>query len=215
MVVVALFAYMAMVRWKHSKTQYQAQAWNELGKSQLPSSLEDMADKYKDVGAVSHLARLNAASQLLGAVQAGNMLGAESETPTPLTEEARADYLDKADRLYTRIVEDDDQSASMTLIVANALTGRATVAESKGDFDQARQYYDKAAARAESVYPQLAHKARERAASVDARAQAIMLPSRADVTAMQQKQTEAPKTDPVWMEPWMRELVLPADGSTQ
>ena len=42
-----------------------------------------------------------------------------------------------------------------------------------------------------------------------------MLPSRADVTAMQQKQTEAPKTDPVWMEPWMRELVLPADGSTQ
>ena len=79
-ILVALCVYAGLVRWKSHKIGYQTEAWAELTKAALPASLEEVADKYGDVGSVSQLARLRAAEQLLGAVQAGKTLAPQGET---------------------------------------------------------------------------------------------------------------------------------------
>src|SRR5688500_11885434 len=64
-ILIALCAYFGIVRWRHHRTSYQTEAWTSLAEAKLPSSLEGVAEKYDDVGAVSQLARLQAANQLL------------------------------------------------------------------------------------------------------------------------------------------------------
>jgi hypothetical protein len=203
--MVALFVYAAIVRWKHHRYSYQSEAWTELSSASLPNSLEDIAEKYKDVGAVPHLARLHAASQLLVAVQTGKTLGATETDQTPLTPEAREDYLNRADQLYKKIVEADDQQQSMALLVSTALNGRAAIAESRGNFDEARGHYEQAAARVETLFPELAAHARAQAYGVEESNREVTLPTRAEIMALQ---TITPsQLDPVWTEPWLNDVL--------
>jgi tetratricopeptide (TPR) repeat protein len=209
-ILVALCVYFGMIRWQNYRTGYQTGAWTDLAKAKLPTSLEEVADKYPDVGAVAHLARLRAADELLQAVQTGKSLGATTEAQTDLTHQQRAEYLDRADRDYAKVVEADNQSVERTLLTFAALNGRAAVAESKGQADQARQYYEQAARRSEQFSPKLAEQARERAATVDEHVQPVTLPSREQL-ALAQDISQVQPFDPVSLEPWVRELVLPAE----
>jgi hypothetical protein len=205
--LVALCAYFGIVRWRHHRTSYQTEAWQALGDAKLPGAYEDVAEKYSDVGAVPFLARLRAAEELLTSVQIGKALGAETETRKDLTPQDRDDYLSRADRLYAKVLEGDDKSAEKALIMATALSGRAAVAESKGDLDLAKQYYLQAAERTAAAYPKVAENARARAESVDAQAKPATLPTNAQLTATF---TVNPKpSDPVTLDGWVRDLVMP------
>lgn len=205
--MVALFVYAAVVRWRHHRVSYQTEAWTALGESKLPNSLEDVAEKYSDVGSVPHLARLYAASQLLAAVQTGKTLGATEPDQTPLTSEAREDYLSRADQLYKRVVEADNQTPAMALVVSTALNGRAAVAESRGNFDEARGYYEQAAKRVEALFPALAAHARAQAASVEQSNRDITLLTRAELMEMQPAAPFQPER--VWSEPWLSDVLAP------
>ena len=201
--MVALFVYAAIVRWKHHRTSYQTEAWTALTDADLPNSLEDVAEKYSDVGAVPHLARLHAASQLLASVQTNKTLGATDQSA--LTPEAREDYLTRADQLYRKIVESDNKQDSMALLVSTALNGRAAVAESRGNYDEARGFYEEAAKRVESHYPRLAEHARKQAQTVEESNREIKLPTRLDIAAIQA--STPPQTEPVTTEPWLNDIL--------
>jgi hypothetical protein len=208
-ILVALCAYFGMVRWRHSQTNYQTEGWRGLTNASLPGTLEDVAEKYSDVGSVSHLARLRAAQLLLTSVQTGKSLGAETETQKDLTPADRDDYLNRADRLYAKVLESDDGAQAKALLMVTALTGRAAVAESRGELEQAKQHYTKAAERAQDAYPNLAAQAKRRAESVDEQGANVSLPTQAELTAMFDRQKPPENLKPVTMDQWMRELILP------
>jgi hypothetical protein len=209
-VLVGICAYSAYVYYKRHKTNHQAEAWAELSKASLPGSLEDVAQKYGDVGAVSELARLQAARELLTAVQTGKMLGAEGEAPKDLAEKDRLEYLEKADGFYQKVAEADDQSPEKTLMVVTALNGRAAVAESLGKIDEARSLYEQVAKRAEATFPKLAEQARQRGETVQQKARDINLPSQADVLAMQSSPPSPSVFDPISpIDPGIRDFLMP------
>lgn len=209
-VLMGLCAYLVWVRWQNSRSAYQAGAWKELAAAALPTSLEEVAVRYSDVGAVPSLARLNAAAELMRSVQMGKTLGADEATRTDLSEKDRAEYLDRADRLYREIVESDDKSAGKTLMTVTALTGRAVAAESRGESDKAREFYLAAADRAGKDYPELAEQARKRAEVAGSfPAPAASMPSEEQVKALAPKPPADGVASPQ-MENWIRELI---DGS--
>jgi predicted negative regulator of RcsB-dependent stress response len=228
-VLVALCAYLGWVRWRSHKTNYQAEAWREFisATQMLPSSLEDVASKYNDVGAVPELARLSAASKLLRAVQSGKALGAATPpAPTPdnpnpiapptpdLTAEERTDYLSRADRLYSEVASDDDQSPGRTLLIVTALTGRAAIAESSGKFEEARSLYEQAAKRSEAKYPEIAAASRKRAADVNDNQAPTTMPTQAEVQAVQSQDAQPPGMTPVDVLGWVRTMVMPDEPVT-
>jgi tetratricopeptide (TPR) repeat protein len=207
--MVALFVYAAVVRWRHHRASYQTEAWTALTDADLPNSLEDVAEKYSDVGAVPHLARLHAAGQLLASVQTNKTLGATDQSP--LSPEAREDYLNRADQLYRKIVDADNQQSSMALMVFTALNGRAAVAESRGNYEEARAHYEQSAKRVEELFPRLAEHARTQAASVEESNREITLLTRLDVTAMQNP-SPAP-VEPVTTDPWLNDILTPVPAN--
>jgi len=177
-VLVCLCAYVLWVRWKEHKQTYVATAWAEYNQSDLPSSLIDVAAKYPDVGALPSVARLDAAERWMRAVQLNQSLaGAEGEETIPLTDEERTQYLDGADRVYAEVIAADDGAPGRTLVVVNALFGRAAVAEAKNDVEAARRSYEQAAARAEATFPSLAAQARRRMESIETAIAAVTLPA--------------------------------------
>ena len=207
--MIALCGSLAYVRWSHHRTSYAAEAWSELNNAALPASLEEIAERYDDVGSVAELARLKAAQNLLISVQIGKALGVDAAERKDLTAEEREDYLRRADAMYEKVVAGDDQSAGKTLLVTTALSGRAAVAESRGQPEQARQYYEQAAARAATMYPELATQIRKRADATPEQATAVALPTQADLNAV--PPATQPSLEQVSMDPWVRDLILPKD----
>lgn len=166
-VLVALCSYILWVRWSEHKQDHITTAWAEYLNSRLPSSLEDIADKYSDVGALPQIARLQAAQLLLNSVQSGQALSAEDGIPVPLSIGERTTYLDRADNLYLIVIGSDDRSSGSTLVTINALYGRAAVAEARGEFDQAKAHLEATIERATAMFPNLATQAQERIDSMD------------------------------------------------
>ncbi len=203
--LIALCAYLGWVRWQHSRQNYQAEAWRELASAALPTSLEEVAQKYGDVGAVGMLARLNAAAELMRAVQTGKTLGADEASRLELTSQQRDEYLDRADRLYREMIESDDKSAGKTLMMVTALTGRAAVADSKGDTAKAKEFYAAAATRAGDTYPELAAASRKRGEVAGTLPPPASMPTDEQIKSLQPKAPE-PAT-PVTVETWITELI--------
>jgi hypothetical protein len=217
-VLVALAAYLGINRWRDAKVSKANEAWAAYGQAQLPGSLVDVANQYGAIGQVGNLARLQAADQLLLAVQANRELSdlntdslqQDPEQPAadeqPLGDEQRGEYLDRADRLYDEIIANDDGSPGMTLHAVGARNGKAAVAESRGDIESAREWYTKAAERAEGQYPGLAQQARQRAENVE---QYISGPQFPPQDQARQQQPPAETRDPVTIDPAIEDLLLP------
>lgn len=210
-IMVGLVVYMGFVRWNQSRMNYRTEAWRELYTANLPSALEEVAEKYEDVDAVSDIARLQAAEELMRAVQTGKMLGAAIDPADPnaqsqapdLTDEERTRYLERADRLFADVAARDDGSTGKTLLVVTALTGRAVVAESRGDMEQAKQLYTQAAQRAGNKFPQLAERSRKRAETV---AQYLAARPMAEVERNADP-LPSQQRDPVSLDPWIGDLI--------
>ena len=209
-VLVFVAAVLGWNRWKqHRATQY-AQAWTEFADCRLPGAFEDVAARYPNVPGLAPRARLRAADTLMDAVQTGLPLGTDpsaTETPPPLTDLQRTEYLNRAKALYQRVVETDDDSLAMALHAVSGLQGMGVVAESLGNGIEAKRWYEAAASRAAPYYPWLAAEAQDRAATVQENVAAVMLPAQADLPA---RPPRAAMT-PVMIDPALSALVLPPD----
>ena len=209
--LLGVCAYLLVVRWRQHQDAYVNEAWEAYLQSEgsgLPSSFVDVADEYPDVGGIGHLALLRAGDRLLRSVQSGQALGTNGSVPLPLTAQERLDYLERADGIFKRVVDADDGRLAMALLVINATTGRAAVAESRGEFDTAATLYTKAADRAEADYPKLAAMARKRAGEMSEQLTVLEFPSNLD-PEMVRPQPERPS--PAVLEPALRELLLAPD----
>lgn len=208
--LLGLCAYFAVVRWKTYREEYRTQAWADLESARTsgsPGKLEEVAETYSEVGAVPHLARLNAAIQLLGGVQIDQTVGATAADRLPLSHEDREQYLARADRLAEKVLESDDNSVAMTTLAFQALSARAAVAECRGDTEKSRQLYEQAAQRVEAQFPALAALARQRAASTGDYDHLVALPTEEEVRGIRQAQPSTP-LDPLPLEPWVREIIM-------
>jgi hypothetical protein len=119
----------------------------------------------------------------LQAVIAQAPLGADLSAATvePLSDEDRDTYLTRADRIYQAVIDADDSSSETALYAIGAMNGRAAVAESRGDSEQARHWYEQAADRAGTEFPRLAKRSRDLAESVEEFSRAISLPAEDDL----------------------------------
>ncbi len=210
-ILLGVAGYMGILRWKQYKSNYLSQAWIALAECQLPGAFEDVAAKYSDVPGLPQVARRQAAETLLRSVQSGRPLGSNFLSSTPqasLTGDERLEYLGRADRLYQEVLDADDGSLATTLHAVSALQGRAVVAECRGDVAEATRLYEVAATRAETTYPWLAERARQRASTVDVYAAAISLPKQADLPTKPPAETLEPAT----IDEALRDLLLPDDS---
>ena len=211
-ILVALCAYLGIVRWKSHAANVHGEAWKALTEAKIPTNLEKVAEDYAGIDAVPELARIQAGSELMIAVQKGQAIGStEGQTPEPLTDADRANYLERAGKAFNAVVQTDDHSANKTLLMYQAMFGMAAVAEAQGKLDDAKSWYEKAAARAGEWYPALADKANRRAADT---LQQTRTPTFLAMTD-RAKLAGTPETrEPATMDDWAKELLLPAPPKT-
>ena len=206
--MVALCAYFGIVRWRTHQSNYEVEAWDALTTAKTPSALEEIADKYAGVESVPLVARIDAARRYMNAVQADQSLATVEGAPrTALTEEDRTSYLDRADRLYQSVLAADDNSGPKTLFMLMALNGRAAVAESRGNLEDARKFFEQAAARAEAFYPGLAQQARANAATVMQQERVATLLPAGTATRLDR---QPPSLTPITVDPWLSKMLFPA-----
>ncbi|GJQ30983.1 MAG: hypothetical protein HBSAPP03_28670 [Phycisphaerae bacterium] len=160
------------------------------GQNVSPDSLVAVANEYGGTRAVGELARLEAADAYLDGVRRGLKVGAvmktgpeakpgELENPDDvLTAQDRADYLARAGELYQAVLTASDGKPERMLLALNALYGLAAVAEGRGEFDAARAWYEKIAARTEgTTFDAHAKVAKKRIAGLDGLKALAPLPS--------------------------------------
>lgn len=212
--LVALCAYLGFHRYRTWREDKQAEAWSALFDAKLPASLEDVATQHGSVAEIDNVAWLGAADALLASIQTGTELGAVGADPTqpapttPLTEADRTSHLERAARNYQRVIDDDDGSDRFALFAVSAMNGMAAIAECRHDAQGAKEWYLKAAARAESFYPGLAALSRDRAEKTAIAASEVAFPAQADLEKIQGPL--APR-DAVELDEALRRLVLPPD----
>ncbi len=206
LLLVGVCGYLGWFRWNQHKANYFNGAWAEFVDCQLPGSFEDVAQRYADVPGLPQQAMRAAADIWLKSVQNGTVLG-DTQSTQVLSDEQRLDYLDRAGRIYHALANVDDGSLAMTLYTVSAMQGLAVVAESNGDIDEATRWYDMAAGRAESFYPELARRVRGRAATAGEYAERVTLPTRAQLPV----QPPPPALQPVSIDESLRDLLLLPD----
>ena len=204
--LIGVCVYLGLVRWKQYKVSYYNNAWSELVACDLPGCFEDVAELYADVPGLAQQALRSAGDAWLNLVQTGTVLGGDRNAAAPaLTDEQRSHYLQQAARLYHALANADDGSLGVTLYSVSAMQGLAVVAESKGQIDEAIRWYDMAADRAETYYPQLARRVRERASTSGEFAEPISLPTQAELPTPATPATRAPTA----IDESLRDLLLP------
>lgn len=185
-VMVVIVGYLFYVRYQTNQSQRHGEAWVAFAQAKvsgLPASFEDIATSYSDIDSLRPLGLLSAADGYLKAVLLGQTLSSNANVTTVLTEEERTFYLQKADALYAEVVADDNNTDASTLFAVSGLSGRAAVAESTGNIDTARTFYEAIIVRSGDQYPALAKQAQLRIDTLGALASAISLPTEKEISA--------------------------------
>lgn len=163
LVVVAILAggYWAWGKYQLSRDATMARAFAEYDAamtSRNPASLLTVADEQAGRAAVPYLARLGAADLYLEAsrtgIPAGMQLNPDGTLPDGvefLTDEQKAEQLAKAAEQYALVAQRTAQNPDLALHAIAALFGLGSVAESKGELDNAREHYTKLADVAEKA----------------------------------------------------------------
>ncbi|HWB21205.1 MAG TPA: hypothetical protein VG711_12980 [Phycisphaerales bacterium] len=213
-VLVVICAYLGWVRWKDYRENQRRDAWRAFNDTQLPGSLQEVADKYDGVDSIGILARLAAADTLMNAVVTGKEAGPPpsqdpnnptvmQDTRNPLTDAQRTEYLQRAETIYRAVVDRDDKSSAMTICAVSALNGLGTIAECNGKLDEAKDFYQRAAARSKESFPELAVQSTDYADSISQVAMAKPFPAPNFV----QLQSDREQLTPISVEPWVNELL--------
>lgn len=166
------------------------------GVTASPDALMAVANEYEGVRAVSMLSRLAAADAYLDAVRRSMKIGAEikvddlTRAPTgelvkpedALTAEDRESYLAKAGELYQRVYDAAGKDAGNILTRVNAMYGLAAVAESREQWDAAKDWYQKISSLTEgTTYAAQGKIAQSRLAGLDALKSMPPVPTKASV----------------------------------
>jgi hypothetical protein len=185
-IMLVIVAYMFLVKYQQGKVAHRAEAWIayiEASGAGLPASHEDIAQTYSEIDGLQSLGLLSAADGYMRSILIGQTIGSNENITTLMSAEDRVFYLEKADGLYARVIAIDDNSPQATIFSVSALNGRAAVAESGGNIDSARGYYEAVITRSQITYPALAVQAQSRIDSLDVLAEEVVLPTDAEVTA--------------------------------
>lgn len=163
LVVVAVLAggYWAWGKYQLSRDATMARAFAEYDAAMIsrnPASLLTVADEQAGRAAVPYLARLGAADLYLEAartgIPAGMQLDPQGQLPDGaefLTDAQKAEQLTKAAEQYSLVAQRTAQNPDLALHAIAALFGLGSVAESKGELDNAREHYTKLAEVAEKA----------------------------------------------------------------
>lgn len=175
LVVVILFR--GYLWWGDRQNRIRDEAWADLEGTDSPASLEALADRAKGIDSVSEIALLRAARLYEMDILRDQTLDLASDTtsmsdpnapddakdptkPTPrMTESERSQTLDRMERLYQRVLDMTQKPASGTnwkeLQHIEAMFGLAAVAEMRGDFDKAKEWFSNIQSEASPNYEKL------------------------------------------------------------
>lgn len=174
LVAVAALGMVLYKRYEKSKIDEVNRAFAELaatsaGGNPSPESLKGIAETYAGVRAIPVLARLDAADVYLRSVRLGVKTGSKlaadgSVTPEDaLSADERTRYLNEAESLYKSAFEGASTDPRKVLLAIGAAYGLAAVAETRGDTDAARPWYDRVIKMADSAgFPEHVNVARAR-----------------------------------------------------
>lgn len=166
-----------------------------------PEALRRVADEFEGVRSVAEMCRLNSADIYLESVRTGlrpgAQVGEDGEYPEEefITDEDREQYLSSAESLYNAVLASAGQTPGRELIALNATFGLAAVYDTRGQVEQAKEQYAKAAelAGAQSL-PALQRVARARLESARVR-EFAPLPAEDDLPALPEFQEPAFDSD--------------------
>lgn len=139
--------------WKKHQAEKLDKAFEEYdgvsgSENPSPDSLKRIAEEFAGEKAVPMLARLDAADAYMRSVRAGVKAGGVikddgslNDPADAISEEERKTYLDQAEKLYQQARQDASSAAHITFRIG-AIFGLAAVAESRLDYDTAKQRYE-------------------------------------------------------------------------
>lgn len=129
--------------WEQRREQERDSAWADLKDARLPVALLEVAKQHGDKDSVALFAQLSAADAYMTALSRGVRFDRDAAADdAKITPELRVEWLKEADRLYAEVANTTAGSPVLgkQLIRANALFGRAAVAEDRHDLDAAQTY---------------------------------------------------------------------------
>lgn len=155
------------VRWLTARAATaKEQAWRDLAETTSPDGFRAVAIANRDP-AVRSLAYLRGADQLLArsaapANRSDNPLAIESTSAMPNDADIEND-LNSAAQMYEQVIRDEVP----IIYKLNAHMGLAAIAETKRDWEQARDHYESVLALADDTYVNIARRANTRAEMLD------------------------------------------------
>lgn len=193
-VLLGLVAWVGIDRYQQYKANKHSSAFFDLEKATGADALESVAEDHDGVASVPQLARLRAGEIYLIEV---NRRRDFEDLDAELDDAAIEERLGKAEALYQTVLEGAAGEGGERLFRVQALFGLAAVAEARGEFDEAGEYYDQAAAAAGEAYQPIRDQARKRKESLATLDPALTLPARKDL----------PHPSPI--DPLLRDLLAP------
>jgi hypothetical protein len=154
-VLVVSLAFLGKRWYENRQNALQEEAWRDLSDSTSPEVYREVAESHDQV-AVKALAYLRGADLLLE-----KATGASGITPSP---EDSQQALDEAGTMYQKVLELKDAHKVYRL---NAYLGLATLAESRGDLEQAREDYEAVMDQAGAGYGMIVAQAKGRLQMLD------------------------------------------------
>jgi len=176
-VLVVVIIFRGYLWWGDRQDRIRDEAWADLEGTDSPAALEALADRAKGIDSVSEIALLRAArlyemdilrDQTLDLASDATAMRDPNATddstdagkPTPhMTEAERSQTLDRMERLYQRVLEMTRQPDSGThwkeLQHIHAMFGMAAVAEMRGDWDKAQEWFTRIESQASPDYEML------------------------------------------------------------
>lgn len=178
-VLIVVILFRGYLWWGERRERLRDQAWADLNSTDLPASLESLADRVKGTDSVAELALLRAAQAYHRDILRDETLDLVPEAPTlsdpesdakpadpkdkpapRMTESERRQTLDRMERLYRRVLETTTGSGKginwKQGLALEALFGLAAVAEMRGNFDEADEWFRRIETDAAARFPKLA-----------------------------------------------------------
>jgi len=148
-VLITVCAFLGWNLYREKQRDTVKFAWNDLAEATTVEDLEAVAKAQANVPQIAMLALLAAGDMRLQQLQSGFIVRpVEGQPAQPLDETSRKVVQDAADDDYAQVIElakTVAKSGASGPVVIPALIGRAAVAESRGDFVQARTMLEQAA----------------------------------------------------------------------
>ena len=189
LVLVVLLGWMGWNIWEQRQVEARDEAWIELTAASLPVSYEEVASRHAGIDSVAALAFLSAGDRYLASIQSGVRFDrTPDQEDARLDEGTRAEFLDAADAAYRDALEalaaaGPDPAGHAAPLRISAWFGRAAIAESRGDLENAEAYLREGRDAAGDRYPKVVAWADRRIDGLPALAEALPIPNQADLPA--------------------------------